>query len=406
MEASVNKVNMKKLAKILPFVAFLLTIGVYYIFSALKQPDRQPAVETKSAFNTKLPSPSLDEKYKNKLDIYMEAQLDSQHLQKERERDEYAQVVPGAAIVNGQASRGPSLEGNPVRSVIRTDANEKKVAAALDKLYRELNRRSDTIITPTASAATIPSSTENASAEINQLEKLMTAMDVPAPEDPETKRLEGMLDKILQIQHPERLRRSDKAKDSTVTNIVSVSPSNNSTPSEYNGNGFYGLADEQAPDSTTSRSSSILAVVHEDQTVKDGATVKLRLLQDIYVKGTKIPANSFIYGQCSLGNERLEVDIKHAVYENTVFPVNLSVYDTDGIPGIYVPGAVSRDVAKEGLSQAIQGMELYSMDPSIGAQAASAGIQAAKSLISKKSKTINVTLKAGHAVLLSNTQLF
>jgi hypothetical protein len=40
------------------------------------------------------------------------------------------------------------------------------------------------------------------------------------------------------------------------------------------------------------------------------------------------------------------------------------------------------------------------MDPSLGAQAASAGIQAAKTLISKKVKLVKVTVKAGYQVLL------
>jgi hypothetical protein len=40
------------------------------------------------------------------------------------------------------------------------------------------------------------------------------------------------------------------------------------------------------------------------------------------------------------------------------------------------------------------------MDPSLKAQAASEGIRAAKSLLSKKVKQVKVTLKAGYQVLL------
>jgi len=41
-----------------------------------------------------------------------------------------------------------------------------------------------------------------------------------------------------------------------------------------------------------------------------------------------------------------------------------------------------------------------SLDPSIGQQAASVGIEAAKGLFSKKAKLIKVTVKAGYKVLL------
>jgi hypothetical protein len=42
------------------------------------------------------------------------------------------------------------------------------------------------------------------------------------------------------------------------------------------------------------------------------------------------------------------------------------------------------------------------MDQSISAQAASAGLQAAKGLFSKKMKLIRVTVKAGYKILLKD----
>jgi len=45
-------------------------------------------------------------------------------------------------------------------------------------------------------------------------------------------------------------------------------------------------------------------------------------------------------------------------------------------------------------------MELMSMDESMGAQAATAGINAAKGLFSKKIKRVKGKLKGGHQLLL------
>ena len=78
--------------------------------------------------------------------------------------------------------------------------------------------------------------------------------------------------------------------------------------------------------------------------------------------------------------------------------------DLDGIAGIYIPGAITRDVAKQSTDQAIQSIRLASLDPSVGAQAASAGIQAAKSLIGRKVKLVKVTVKAGYRVLLRDNK--
>ena len=76
----------------------------------------------------------------------------------------------------------------------------------------------------------------------------------------------------------------------------------------------------------------------------------------------------------------------------------------DGISGIYIPGAITRDVAKQSVDHATQGFGLTTLDPSLAAQAANAGIEAARSLVSKKVKLMKVTLKAGYRVLLQDEQ--
>jgi conjugative transposon TraM protein len=145
-------------------------------------------------------------------------------------------------------------------------------------------------------------------------------------------------------------------------------------------------------------------VIHETQTVVNGSTVKLRLVKDIFINGVLIPKDNFLFGTASLNGERLNIKISSIRFHNSLFPVELSVYDMDGISGIYIPGAITRDVAKQSADRATQGLGLTTLDPSIGAQAANAGIEAARSLVSKKVKLIKVTLKAAYQVLLKDEQ--
>jgi Conjugative transposon, TraM len=49
-------------------------------------------------------------------------------------------------------------------------------------------------------------------------------------------------------------------------------------------------------------------------------------------------------------------------------------------------------------------MQLLSMDQSVATQAASAGIDAAKELLSKKVRRVKVKLKNGFPILLRNNQ--
>jgi conjugative transposon TraM protein len=115
-----------------------------------------------------------------------------------------------------------------------------------------------------------------------------------------------------------------------------------------------------------------------------------------------VPKGNFLFGQAALNGERLNIKINNIRYQNSLFHVGLSVYDLDGMHGIYIPGAITRDVAKQSADRAIQGFGLTSLDPSLGEQTVSAGIETARNLISKKVKLKKVTVKAGYRVLLKD----
>ena len=79
------------------------------------------------------------------------------------------------------------------------------------------------------------------------------------------------------------------------------------------------------------------------------------------------------------------------------------------MPGLalhsYVPGAISRDVLKEGAAQNLNTFGVTTLDPTnLSAQAAAAGIQTAKDLFSRKIRLITATLKAGHMAILVPAQ--
>ena len=148
--------------------------------------------------------------------------------------------------------------------------------------------------------------------------------------------------------------------------------------------------------------NAIEVVIHDTQTIVAGSTIKMRLLSDVYINGRLIEKDQFLYGTCSITGERLAIGITSIRDEQSLFPVSLKVFDLDGLEGIYIPGAITRDAAKQATSQSIQDMQLYSMDNSLGVQAATAGIEAAKGLFNKKAKLIKITVKAGYQILLKD----
>ena len=227
------------------------------------------------------------------------------------------------------------------------------------------------------------------------------------------KQIDGMLEKILDIQHPERIKdstgqnKTPKKEESYSVNkevykyrFSLLDTNENETALSATGN-FFGINEASK---ITPLQNAIEAVVHETQTLVNGAVIKLRLCSPVYINDHQIPKDNFVYGIVSLNGERLEVNITSIREGNALFPVRLEVYDMDGMPGIYIPGAISRDVAKQSSDNALQSFTLGSIDPSIGAQAASAGIATAKNLLSKKVKLIKVQVKAGYKILLKDKQ--
>ncbi|MGV8137305.1 MAG: conjugative transposon protein TraM [Mangrovibacterium sp.] len=95
------------------------------------------------------------------------------------------------------------------------------------------------------------------------------------------------------------------------------------------------------------KGSLLKAEVYETTTVLTGNRVKLRLLEDGWLSGTKIPEGTFLYGTCEVANERLQIMIRQIPVSGNFIPVDITVYDLDGLAGLYVPDQAARKVAKE-----------------------------------------------------------
>lgn len=149
------------------------------------------------------------------------------------------------------------------------------------------------------------------------------------------------------------------------------------------------------PDNPTG--NLVPAVIHSDQTVKNGSTVKIRLLEDFYVEGKKIPKNTFVYGVTRFANERVDVVISAIRMENNIIPFNKSVFDKDGLKGLYFPENAGNEVSKEVGSDAID--EAYDIATSGGGIVGSV-LSAGKSVLKRKNNERKVNLKANYKIYL------
>jgi conjugative transposon TraM protein len=277
------------------------------------------------------------------------------------------------------------------------DASEEKLVKQLAQLKKEIREPAPAY--PPILSQRNPSLDTR---EVDRLEKMMQRMRTPA-EDPALEQINTVMDKILQVQKKEtkkeEIKPSINKKESLTVrhknDIASVSlvGESDSLPMSF----FHGINDVSHENENT-----IAALVDGTQGLITGSIIKLRLTEAITIEGIEVPAQQLIFGIVTLQGERLHIDISSLRWGNQILPVALEAYDLDGLPGIYIPGAIIRDVAKEAADGSIHSIELGSLDPSIKAQATTAGISAFKKLWSKKAKLVKVEVKAGYHILLKN----
>ena len=154
-----------------------------------------------------------------------------------------------------------------------------------------------------------------------------------------------------------------------------------------------------------SRKNTISASVYGYQTVTDGQTVRLRLLEPMAVDERIIPKNSIVVGSTKIQGERLCITITSIENGRMIIPVELSVYDTDGQEGIFIPNSMEVSSAKE-VAANMGGSMGSSINISSDAKAQLVSdvgkglIQGTSQYVAKKMRTVKVHLKAGYQVLL------
>ena len=415
---SLKFLRQRKMMLILPVLVIpFLALGFHALGGG--KGTQQGALQAGRGLNTELPGAS--KKGENRLDkmgLYAQAEKDSLQREKDLKNDPYSttehtnmQDAFTGHESDFDAGRGLTLGNNAGHY---TDPNEQKIYEKLAALKASLAVDQSREELPQATAE--PSVN---SKDVDRLEQMMQMMQSGTGDDPEMAQINSTLERILDIQHPDRVQqRLRKSSEENKGQVYAVSTAEKEFPvslldqksvkdyaqeaalaqaGSQSEESFWGLEEESI---TAPVQNAIEAVIHESQTVTSGSTVKLRLLNDIYISGQRITAGNFVFGTASLGGERLSIEIPGIRTGSSLYPVQLSTYDMDGLEGIRIPGAIARDVAKQSGDQALGSLGMGIYDPSIGAQAASAGITLGKSLLSKKIKLVRVELKAGYKVLL------
>jgi conjugative transposon TraM protein len=199
-------------------------------------------------------------------------------------------------------------------------------------------------------------------------------------------------------RQPDVGKRFDPSTDTTFKPMaVSLQPQ---WASDVHRKGFYTLR-------TQSPAPLVSAMIDQELKVHAGNRIRIRLLQDIYVGGTRVPKGTYLYAQVTgFQTSRINLSITSVFLHGRTLPVELDIYDNDGYLGLYVPGSSFREFTKDIGTQATRGLsQLQTADQSdIAASLLSQLFETATSATTKMIKKEKAVLTYNYSIYLKEKQ--
>ena len=154
----------------------------------------------------------------------------------------------------------------------------------------------------------------------------------------------------------------------------------------------------------------IKAIIDEDIKCVDGSRVRLRLLDDIEINEVTLTKGSYLYAEMSgFGGQRVKGNVSSILVHDELVKVSLTMYDTDGLEGLYVPKSSFRETANDVASSAMSGSMSVNGNSNNtfsqwGIQAINNAYQRTANAISKNIRKNKAKLKYGTFVYLVNSK--
>ena len=150
----------------------------------------------------------------------------------------------------------------------------------------------------------------------------------------------------------------------------------------------------------------IKAIIDEDIKAVEGSRVRLRLLDDVEIDGKVVSKGSYLYATMSgFGSQRVKGSIKSLLVEDELVKVNLSLYDTDGLEGLYVPSSSFRETTQDVASNALSSTMSIN-NGNTGNTFAQWGMQAIQNAYQRTSNALSKAVRKNKAKLKYGTFVY
>lgn len=414
-ELTPKQMQQRKKLLVYPLMGLLFLGSMWLIFAPSDKTDESG--ETVGAFNADIPLPENDGIIGDKRKAYEQAGLEKKQEDKVRSLQDFAFATDNAA--DGVEMDLPDSE--PEREPFRdySGGSRRSGTGSSVAAYRDINRQLGTFYET-------PKVDEEKEALKKQVEELTARLDAQQGQ------AGGIDEQVALMEKSYELAAKYMGQNGAIVQVP-VAGQNNG-----NGMGKPAVAVQAAQEQTVSGlqqpmsdaefmraysqprnygfntavgsgyalgKNTIRACIHGDQTVMDGQTVKLRLLEPLQAGNLVIPQNTLVSGTGKVQGERMDIVVSSIEYRGNLLPVELAVYDSDGQKGLSVPSSLEQEAAKEALANIGGGLGTsISFARSAGQQIAmdvTRGLmQGGSQYLAKKFRTVKVHLKAGYELML------
>lgn len=412
---------------IYPAVALVGILIVYFIF-APSSTDEQKALQ---GFNTEMPLPTDNDLEEDKAKLYEQDRLSKRQRERNEIRDLASLFDRENSDSNKELDLTPSQEQEPTQKSYYSSSNRHQNSSASDRVVASTSAYRD-INTTLGSFYETPKSDpekEEMKQQIEQMkQQLQTQQQIP--KDVTMDDQMALLEKSYELaakynnqggqnsqptvteRQKEVSYKNGKAQITNIGQVTTRITSSLSQPMEdsvfiaelsksrnlsFNtAIGIRGAVDR----------NTISACVHTNQTIIDGQSIRMRLLEPMKVGDNILPKNAIVTGIGKIQGDRLFINITTLEHSGTITPTELLIHDTDGQEGIYIPNSMEINAIKE-VAANLGG----SMGTTINLNQQSAGdqiltdlgkgaIQGLSQYVAKKMREVKVHLKEGYKVMI------
>ena len=406
-----DKINFKQPKYMLPAIIYLPLLGTaYFVFDMFNTElaDVTPTeLETTEYLNDKMPtaqiSEELGDKYENMLKSY--GKIEDYSAVENIEPDDGSEANEDydskytdddlAALDADAAVRLAELEREGIEDKLR------------ESKHRGEGMLSDSLSAPLSEEERLARSKQRQDEALEELNKALAQARLAGQ-----KGIDGITDAAKDVaQGADTVDTSHNVQKHVEVNENMVSqPSDNDTPASVvkkirtNSDYFNTLAENE------NEPHLIKAIIDEDVKCVDGSRVRLRLLDDIEINEVTLTKGSYLYAEMSgFGGQRVKGDVSSILVNDELIKVSLTIYDTDGLEGLYVPKSSFRETANDVASSAMSGsMSVNETGNNTftqwGVQAINNAYQRTANALSKNIRKNKAKLKYGTFVYLVNSR--